>query len=48
MQARVLGLLRDAGPLSRVELADRLAVSRTTIAAEVARLSELGLAAEVG
>ncbi len=48
MQARILAQLRDEGPLSRVQLADRLDVSRTTIAAEVARLSELGLAQENG
>src|SRR3954469_13822302 len=48
MQARLVAMLRDAGPLSRVELADRLAVSRTTVAAEVNRLVDLGLAAEVG
>ncbi len=48
MQARILARLRDEGPLSRVQLADRLSVSRTTIAAEVSRLSELGLAQEVG
>lgn len=48
MQARVLAQLRDEGPLSRVQLADRLGVSRTTIAAEVTRLAELGLASEVG
>lgn len=48
MQARVLAQLRDEGPLSRVQLADRLDVSRTTIAAEVARLTELGLAQEAG
>ncbi|MGH3364782.1 MAG: ROK family protein [Nocardioidaceae bacterium] len=48
IQARLLSLLRDEGPLSRAELADRLSVSRTTVAAEVMRLAELGLAAEVG
>jgi glucokinase-like ROK family protein len=48
LQARLLSILRDSEPLSRVQLADRLSVSRTTIAAEVARLAELGLAAEVG
>ena len=48
MQARILALLRDEGPLSRVQLADRIGVSRTTIAAEVGRLGELGLAQEVG
>ncbi|MGP4110999.1 ROK family transcriptional regulator [Streptomyces sp. 4N509B] len=47
-QARVLKLLRDEGPLSRVELADRLGVSRTTMAAEVGRLAELGLAERAG
>jgi predicted NBD/HSP70 family sugar kinase len=47
-QAKVLKTLRDEGPLSRVELADRLGVSRTTMASEVARLSELGLAEGVG
>ncbi|SFC30291.1 ROK family protein (putative glucokinase) [Nocardioides terrae] len=48
MQARVLARLRDDGPLSKVQLADRLAVSRTTIAVEVARLGELGLAQDAG
>ncbi|WP_201931776.1 ROK family transcriptional regulator [Nocardioides donggukensis] len=48
MQARLLAQLRDDGPMSRVQLADRLNVSRTTIAAEVTRLAELGLAQEVG
>jgi predicted NBD/HSP70 family sugar kinase/biotin operon repressor len=48
IQARLLGTLRDHGPLSRAQLGDRLGVSRTTIGAEVARLSELGLAAETG
>ena len=47
-QAKVLKILRDEGPLSRVELADRLGVSRTTMASEVARLAELGLAEGVG
>ncbi|HSK28229.1 MAG TPA: ROK family transcriptional regulator [Jiangellales bacterium] len=47
-QAKALKLLRDEGPLSRVELADRLGVSRTTMAVEVARLVEQELAAEVG
>ncbi|WP_205471616.1 ROK family transcriptional regulator [Nocardioides sp. SYSU D00038] len=48
LQARLLALLRDTGPLSRAQLADRLEVSRTTVAAEVARLGELGLAEETG
>ncbi|MGH8823179.1 MAG: ROK family transcriptional regulator [Jiangellaceae bacterium] len=47
-QAKVLKTLRDEGPLSRVELADRLGVSRTTMASEIARLAELGLAEGVG
>jgi len=48
MQSRLLAQLRDDGPLSRVQLADRMQVSRTTIAGEVARLTELGLTQEVG
>ena len=48
IQARLLAILRDDGPMSRVQLADRLSVSRTTIAAEVSRLVELELVAEVG
>ena len=48
MQARILAQLRDEGPLSKAQLADRLQVSRTTVAAEVARLDELGLAQEAG
>jgi glucokinase-like ROK family protein len=47
-QSKILRLVRDKGPLSRVELADRLDVSRTTVAAEVGRLVELGLAADAG
>ncbi|MBI2246117.1 MAG: MarR family transcriptional regulator, partial [Nocardioides sp.] len=47
-QARLLAELRDEGPLSKAQLADRLQVSRTTIAAEVSRLAELGLAQEAG
>ncbi|MPZ62277.1 MAG: HTH domain-containing protein [Propionibacteriales bacterium] len=47
-QAKILGLLRDEGPLSRARLADRLGVSRTTIAAEVGRLAELELAKDAG
>jgi len=47
-QARVLKLLRDEGPQSRVVLGDRLGVSRTTIAAEVGRLVDLGLATDAG
>jgi len=48
MQARILAQLRDEGALSKAQLADRLHVSRTTIAAEVVRLAELGLAQEAG
>jgi glucokinase-like ROK family protein len=47
-QSKILRLVRDDGPLSRVELATRLEVSRTTVAAEVGRLVELGLAADAG
>ena len=47
-QARVLTLLRDEGPVSRVDLASRLGVSRTTIAAEVTGLVDLGLVTDAG
>ncbi|WP_425501417.1 ROK family transcriptional regulator [Phytoactinopolyspora mesophila] len=47
-QAKVLKLLRDEGPLSRVQLADRMGVSRTTMAGEINRLAELGLAEPAG
>ncbi|HET6626702.1 MAG TPA: ROK family transcriptional regulator [Nocardioidaceae bacterium] len=47
-QSKILRLVRDDGPLSRVDLAARLEVSRTTVAAEVARLVELGLATDAG
>ena len=47
-QARVLSLLRDEGPVSRVDLASRLGVSRTTIAAEVTGLVDLGLVTDAG
>src|SRR3954470_24712323 len=48
MQARILAQLRDEGALSKAQLADRLLVSRTTVAAEVARLAEMGLVQEAG
>jgi glucokinase-like ROK family protein len=48
MQARILAQLLDEGPLSKAQLADRLQVSRTTVAAEVARLVEVGLAQDAG
>jgi glucokinase-like ROK family protein len=47
-QSRILTHVRDEGPLSRIDLATRLNVSRTTVAAEVGRLVELGLAADAG
>jgi glucokinase-like ROK family protein len=47
-QSRILSYVRDDGPLSRMELASRLNVSRTTVAAEVGRLVELGLAEDGG
>jgi glucokinase-like ROK family protein len=47
-QTAILTLLRDRGALSRVDLAARLGVSRTTIAAEVTRLAELGLTVDGG
>jgi glucokinase-like ROK family protein len=47
-QAKILRLLRDEGQLSRVALADRLDLSRTTVATEVGRLAELGLAVDAG
>jgi glucokinase-like ROK family protein len=47
-QSRILTYVRDDGPLSRMDLAARLHVSRTTVAAEVARLVELGLAEDGG
>ena len=45
---RILTYVRDEGPLSRMELAARLNVSRTTVAAEAGRLVELGLAEDGG
>ncbi len=47
-QSRILSYVRDEGPLSRMDLATRLNVSRTTVAAEVGRLVELGLAEDGG
>ncbi|MGH3432474.1 MAG: ROK family protein [Thermocrispum sp.] len=47
-QSRLLTVLRDQGRLSRPRLADAMGVSRTTVAAEVTRLVELGLAQDVG
>ncbi len=47
-QSRILSYVRDEGPLSRMDLALRLNVSRTTVAAEVGRLVDLGLAEDGG
>jgi glucokinase-like ROK family protein len=47
-QSRILTFVRDEGPLSRMDLAARLNVSRTTVAAEVSRLVDLGLAEDGG
>lgn len=47
-QSKILMYVRDDGPLSRMDLAARLGVSRTTVAAEVGRLVELGLAVDGG
>ncbi|MBB5906340.1 glucokinase-like ROK family protein [Actinoalloteichus hymeniacidonis] len=42
-QSRLLTLMRDEGPMSRVELGERLGLPRARLAAEVNRLVELGL-----
>jgi glucokinase-like ROK family protein len=42
-QSRVLRLLRDEGPASRAELADRLAVARPRLTADLERLADIGL-----
>src|SRR3954453_5228005 len=47
-QSKILTYVRDEGPLSRMDLATRLGVSRTTVAAETGRLVELGLAVDGG
>jgi glucokinase-like ROK family protein len=47
-QSKILTYVRDEGPLSRIDLAGRLGVSRTTVAAEAGRLVELGLAVDGG
>ena len=46
MQERILRALRDHGPLSRSELGATLGISRTTVGAEVGRLTALGLVEE--
>ncbi|AXB46796.1 ROK family transcriptional regulator [Amycolatopsis albispora] len=47
-QTELLALLRDEGPMSRVELGERLELPRARVAAEVARLGELGLVEVAG
>ncbi|MDG4799275.1 ROK family transcriptional regulator [Micromonospora sp. WMMD980] len=47
-QARLLRLLRDDGPRSRVELVDVLGLPRARFAAEADRLTELGLVETAG
>ncbi|MGW3606026.1 ROK family protein [Micromonospora sp. NPDC005161] len=47
-QSRLVRLLRDDGPRSRVELGDQLGLSRTTLTAELDRLVERGLVETAG
>ncbi len=47
-QARLVRLLRDDGPRSRVELGDRLGLSRSTLTAELDRLVARGLVEVAG
>ncbi|WP_018655491.1 ROK family transcriptional regulator [Actinomadura flavalba] len=47
-QARLLRLLRDEGPRSRAELGDVVHLSRSKLAVELDRLTELGLVASGG
>ncbi|RZQ64150.1 ROK family transcriptional regulator [Amycolatopsis suaedae] len=47
-QTQLLTLLRDEGPMSRVELGERLELPRARVAAEVTRLGELGLVEVAG
>ncbi|WP_331768322.1 ROK family transcriptional regulator [Embleya sp. NBC_00896] len=47
-QARLLGLLRDNGPQSRAELGDGVHMSRSKLAIEVDRLTELALVEPAG
>jgi hypothetical protein len=42
-QARILGMLRDNGPMSRAELGDATVLSRTKIAIEFGQLVASGL-----
>ncbi|GAB3163509.1 ROK family transcriptional regulator [Microbispora hainanensis] len=48
LQAKILTRLRDAGPQSRMQLSEHFEVSRTTIGAELARLTALQLVEEIG
>ncbi|WP_440898989.1 MarR family transcriptional regulator, partial [Actinosynnema sp.] len=47
-RSRLLALLRDEGPLSRVALGERLGVPRAALSAELGRLAEAGLVEEGG
>lgn len=47
-QARLLRLLRDGGPQSRVELGDAVRLSRSKLALELDRLTEIGLVESAG
>ncbi|HLT12042.1 MAG TPA: winged helix-turn-helix transcriptional regulator, partial [Micromonosporaceae bacterium] len=47
-QYRMLCLLRDEGPLSRAELADRLELPRPRVLAELERLVAAGRVREAG
>ncbi|MBO0846238.1 MAG: ROK family transcriptional regulator [Nocardioides sp.] len=47
-QVRLLRLLRDEGPISRAELAEAVALSRSKLAVELDRLTELGLVESAG
>lgn len=48
IQARILTLLRDHETLSRVDLSERIGLSRTTIAAELKGLHDSGIVTEAG
>ena len=47
-QARLLRLLRDNGPVSRAELGEAVHLSRSKLAVELDRLTEIGLVEEAG
>ncbi|MCK9902977.1 sugar kinase [Parafrankia colletiae] len=47
-QARLLRLLRDEGPRSRAELGEAVGLSRSKVASELDRLTELGLVESAG